>query len=171
MRSVEDILALLGGAEAAAAQCQVGTEAIRKWRQARTIPAKHWPAILHATGLSLADLPRAAQDPADKDTTMPDQPPEGATAVLVLDDGSVHWGRASARMAGLLQHRHDRLSGGDDRSLLRAQIVTFTFPHIGNVGANPEDLEADNPWALGLHRRAGRDEPATTARCRASTSG
>ena len=30
-----------------------------------------------------------------------------------------------------------------------AQIVTFTFPHIGNVGANHEDLEADNPWALG----------------------
>jgi carbamoyl-phosphate synthase small subunit len=30
-----------------------------------------------------------------------------------------------------------------------AQIVTFTFPHIGNVGANYEDLEADNPHALG----------------------
>src|SRR3546814_9464071 len=30
-----------------------------------------------------------------------------------------------------------------------AQIVTFTFPHIGNVGANYEDLEADNPFALG----------------------
>jgi carbamoyl-phosphate synthase small subunit len=30
-----------------------------------------------------------------------------------------------------------------------AQIITFTFPHIGNVGANYEDLEADNPFALG----------------------
>jgi len=30
-----------------------------------------------------------------------------------------------------------------------AQIITFTFPHIGNVGANYEDLEADNPHALG----------------------
>jgi carbamoyl-phosphate synthase small subunit len=29
------------------------------------------------------------------------------------------------------------------------QIITFTFPHIGNVGANYEDIEADNPWALG----------------------
>ncbi|CAN5293116.1 glutamine-hydrolyzing carbamoyl-phosphate synthase small subunit [soil metagenome] len=29
------------------------------------------------------------------------------------------------------------------------QIVTFTFPHIGNVGSNPEDLEATNPHALG----------------------
>ncbi|MDP9416216.1 MAG: glutamine-hydrolyzing carbamoyl-phosphate synthase small subunit, partial [Pseudomonadota bacterium] len=30
-----------------------------------------------------------------------------------------------------------------------AQIITFTFPHIGNVGTNYEDLEADNPFALG----------------------
>ena len=37
------------------------------------------------------------------------------------------------------------------------QIVTFTFPHIGNVGANYEDLEADNPFALGCVVRAGRD--------------
>ena len=90
MRSVEDILALMGGAEAAAAQCQVGTEAIRKWRQAKSIPAKHWPAVLAATGLSLSDLTSAA--PTPQETPMPDQVPEGATAVLVLDDGSVHWG-------------------------------------------------------------------------------
>ncbi len=30
------------------------------------------------------------------------------------------------------------------------QIITFTFPHIGNVGANPEDIEADDPHALGI---------------------
>ena len=29
------------------------------------------------------------------------------------------------------------------------QIVTFTFPHIGNVGTNEEDVEADRPHALG----------------------
>src|SRR3546814_16587666 len=39
-----------------------------------------------------------------------------------------------------------------------AQIVTFTFPHIGNVGANYEDLEADNPFALGCVVR--QDVPA-----------
>lgn len=27
------------------------------------------------------------------------------------------------------------------------QIITFTFPHIGNVGANPEDIETVNPAA------------------------
>ncbi len=30
------------------------------------------------------------------------------------------------------------------------QIVTFTFPHIGNVGATPEDCEADMPAARGM---------------------
>jgi carbamoyl-phosphate synthase small subunit len=30
------------------------------------------------------------------------------------------------------------------------QIITFTFPHIGNVGANEDDIEADDPHALGM---------------------
>jgi carbamoyl-phosphate synthase small subunit len=30
------------------------------------------------------------------------------------------------------------------------QIITFTFPHIGNVGTNPEDIEAATPAARGL---------------------
>ncbi|MCH9046812.1 MAG: carbamoyl phosphate synthase small subunit, partial [SAR324 cluster bacterium] len=30
------------------------------------------------------------------------------------------------------------------------QIITFTFPHIGNVGANPEDIETLTPAARGL---------------------
>ncbi len=30
------------------------------------------------------------------------------------------------------------------------QIVTMTCPHIGNVGVNPEDVEANHPWATGL---------------------
>ena len=29
------------------------------------------------------------------------------------------------------------------------QVVAFTFPHIGNVGANADDLEASDPHALG----------------------
>ena len=30
------------------------------------------------------------------------------------------------------------------------QIVTLTYPHIGNVGANPQDEEASKIWASGL---------------------
>lgn len=40
------------------------------------------------------------------------------------------------------------------------QIITFTFPHIGNVGANPEDLECQAPAARGLILRAAISEPS-----------
>jgi len=30
------------------------------------------------------------------------------------------------------------------------QIVTLTYPHIGNVGCNPEDAESDRVWCRGL---------------------
>jgi carbamoyl-phosphate synthase small subunit len=30
------------------------------------------------------------------------------------------------------------------------QIVTLTYPHIGNTGTNPEDVESDKVWATGL---------------------
>jgi carbamoyl-phosphate synthase small subunit len=40
------------------------------------------------------------------------------------------------------------------------QIITFTFPHIGNVGANPEDIEAQNPHALGLIVREDVTDPS-----------
>ena len=30
------------------------------------------------------------------------------------------------------------------------QIINFTFPHIGNVGTNKEDLESDKVWAKGV---------------------
>ena len=30
------------------------------------------------------------------------------------------------------------------------QIINFTFPHVGNVGTNPEDNEADKAWVKGV---------------------
>lgn len=40
------------------------------------------------------------------------------------------------------------------------QIITFTFPHIGNVGTNEEDLEAQAPAARGLIIRTDISNPA-----------
>lgn len=40
------------------------------------------------------------------------------------------------------------------------QIVTFTFPHIGNVGCNPEDIEAQKPSVAGLILREEITEPS-----------
>ena len=30
------------------------------------------------------------------------------------------------------------------------QIINFTFPHVGNVGANKEDHESDKIWTKGI---------------------
>src|SRR3546814_16154823 len=40
------------------------------------------------------------------------------------------------------------------------QIITFTFPHIGNVGANADDIEALNPHALGCVLREDITHPS-----------
>src|SRR6201995_2715006 len=40
------------------------------------------------------------------------------------------------------------------------QIINFTFPHIGNVGANAEDVEATNPHALGCVLREDVTAPS-----------
>ena len=40
------------------------------------------------------------------------------------------------------------------------QIITFTFPHIGNVGTNSEDNESFKPMATGIITRAKPTEPS-----------
>ena len=40
------------------------------------------------------------------------------------------------------------------------QIITFTFPHIGNVGANDEDMETRTPAARGIVIKADITDPA-----------
>ncbi|PWS38107.1 carbamoyl phosphate synthase small subunit [Falsiroseomonas bella] len=163
MRTVEDIVALLGGAETTATRLGIGTEALRKWRQARAIPAKHWPAVIAATGLALDDLPRKSPtETAVTDSTIP----EGATAALVLADGSVFWGRGfgahgttvaeicfNTSMTGYQEVLTDPSYAG--------QTICFTFPHIGNVGANPEDIEAVTPVARGLIVKQDVTEPSS----------
>jgi carbamoyl-phosphate synthase small subunit len=164
MRSVEDIVALLGGPETAAGRLGIGTEALRKWRQARAIPAKHWPAVLAATGLALDDLPRAPK-PRTETPVTDSATPEGATAALVLADGTVLWGRGfgahgttvaeicfNTGMTGYQEVLTDPSYAG--------QTICFTFPHIGNVGTNPEDIEATTPAARGLIVKQDVTEPA-----------
>jgi carbamoyl-phosphate synthase small subunit len=49
------------------------------------------------------------------------------------------------------------------------QIVTFTFPHIGNVGVNPEDDETGDPVAEGMVVKWDPTEPSNW-RARATSS-
>ena len=40
------------------------------------------------------------------------------------------------------------------------QIINFTFPHVGNVGTNIEDLESDKVWTKGVLMNTGITEPS-----------
>ena len=81
--------------------------------------------------------------------------PDGATGVLVLASGDVVWGRgfgAEGQAVGEVCF-HTAMTGYQEIMTdpsFAGQIITFTFPHIGNVGANPDDVEADRPHALGM---------------------
>ncbi len=84
----------------------------------------------------------------------PTPAPEGATGLLVLADGTIVWGRGFGAEGNAVGEVVFNTSMTGYQEVMTdpsyaAQIITFTFPHIGNVGANYEDLEADNPFALG----------------------
>ncbi len=91
--------------------------------------------------------------------------PPGATAALVLADGTVLWGKglgAAGNTVGEVVFNTSMT--GYQESLtdpsFAGQIITFTFPHIGNVGANAEDIESANPPVRGCILRADITQPS-----------
>ncbi|MEL0156666.1 glutamine-hydrolyzing carbamoyl-phosphate synthase small subunit [Sphingopyxis sp.] len=88
----------------------------------------------------------------------PSAAPSGATGVLVLADGTVLWGVGyGAAGAGVGEICFNTAMTGYQEILTdpsyAGQIITFTFPHIGNVGANPEDIERSARAAIGCITR------------------
>jgi len=92
--------------------------------------------------------------------------PAGATGVLVLASGDVVWGRgfgAEGQAVGEVCF-HTAMTGYQEIMTdpsFAGQIINFTFPHIGNVGANPDDVEADGPHALGMIVREDVTAPSS----------
>jgi len=87
------------------------------------------------------------------------------TACLALADGSLYWGHGfgaegvavgelcfNTAMTGYQEIMTDPSYAG--------QIVTFTFPHIGNTGTNPEDDETADPVAEAMVVRWSVTAPA-----------
>ncbi len=87
------------------------------------------------------------------------------TACLALADGTVFFGRGfgapglvtaelvfNTAMTGYQEIMTDPSYAG--------QVVTFTFPHVGNVGTNPEDDEAAEPVAPGMIVKWDPTEPS-----------
>ncbi len=87
------------------------------------------------------------------------------TACLALADGTIFYGKGfgatgtcvaelcfNTAMTGYQEIMTDPSYAG--------QIVTFTFPHIGNTGINPEDDETADPVADGLVVKWDPTEPS-----------
>lgn len=76
-------------------------------------------------------------------------------AILVLEDGSVFHGKSiGAPGVSVGEVVFNTAMTGYQEILTdpsyAEQIVTLTYPHIGNVGANSEDEECARIWAKGL---------------------
>ena len=94
------------------------------------------------------------------------------SALLALEDGSLFWGQSigvDGQTVGEVVF-NTALTGYQeiltDPSYSR-QIVTLTYPHIGNVGTNPDDEESGRIMASGL---VVRDVPRLHSNWRAQHS-
>lgn len=52
----QDLIHLAGGDEKLAKACGVSVDALRKWREIRRIPPKHWSTVAKMAGVPLADV-------------------------------------------------------------------------------------------------------------------
>jgi len=80
--------------------------------------------------------------------------PKDATGVLVLADRTVIWGKGFGATGSQVGEVCFNTSMTGYQEVMTdpsyaAQIVTFTFPHIGNVGTNAEDVESAVESAVG----------------------
>ncbi|NBX06580.1 MAG: carbamoyl-phosphate synthase small subunit [Proteobacteria bacterium] len=101
----------------------------------------------------------------DVKTLTPFSPPSAATAILLLEDGTAFYGTGfgaettnvgeicfNTSMTGYQEIMTDPSYAG--------QIITFTFPHIGNTGTNGDDVETIQPAALGMIVRNDVTQPS-----------
>ncbi len=93
-------------------------------------------------------------------------------ALLVLKDGRVFRGKAVGHLGRAVGEVVFNTSMTGYQEILTdpsycEQIVTFTYPHIGNVGVNATDAESPRVWAAGL---VVRELSAATSNYRAEGS-
>jgi carbamoyl-phosphate synthase small subunit len=89
------------------------------------------------------------------------------SALLVLEDGSVHEGRAVARGTRFGEVVFNTAMSGYQEVLTdpsyRGQIVVMTQPHIGNYGMSAKSAESSRVWVEGFIARQFTGEPSNFA--------
>ena len=89
----------------------------------------------------------------------------GSRAALVLADGTAFLGQGLGATGAVVGELVFNTAMTGYQEILTdpsyaGQLITFTFPHIGNVGTNDEDIEAINCHARGVILRAPITEPS-----------
>lgn len=87
------------------------------------------------------------------------------TACLALADGTVFYGQGFGAPGEVVAELVFNTAMTGYQEIMSdpsyaSQIVTFTFPHIGNTGITPEDDEAPDPVASGIVVRWDPTEPS-----------
>ncbi len=87
------------------------------------------------------------------------------TALIVLNDGTIIEGHGfGAETTNIGEICFNTAMSGYQETLtdpsFASQIITFTTPHIGNVGTNDQDMECGTPYALGLITRENPTKPS-----------
>lgn len=99
--------------------------------------------------------------------SLPVAPPSSdITAVLILSDGTVFWGYGLGCEGDVRGEVCFNTSITGYQEILTdpsyaGQIITFTFPHIGNIGTTHEDLESAAPSCRGLIIRDPITDPSS----------
>ena len=94
------------------------------------------------------------------------KPPEDASAVIVFADGTVLYGKGLGAQTVAVGEICFNTSLTGYQEILTdpsyaGEIITFTFPHIGNIGTNNEDIETVTPAARGAILREDITEPSS----------
>src|SRR5205807_1882539 len=105
-----------------------------------------WRLAVSAARAPRADGPDSASRTdfmSDPTAAMPTPRPPDCNAALVLADGTVFWGRGLGEPGQAVGEVCFNTAITGYQEILTdpsyaGQIITFTFPHIGNVGANHE---------------------------------
>jgi len=87
------------------------------------------------------------------------------TALIVLNDGTIIEGYGfGAQTVNVGEICFNTAMTGYQETLtdpsFASQIITFTSPHVGNVGTNDDDMECQSPFALGLITREKPTNPS-----------
>jgi len=88
-----------------------------------------------------------------------------STGILVFEDGTKFFGKGIGYEGNAVGEVCFNTSITGYQEIMTDpsysdQIINFTFPHIGNVGTNPEDNEADKAWAKGVILNCNITEPS-----------